>query len=215
MTINNKITLLALCVFFSVACGKKAGSSPNLDDYGTYENGKYINTFFDLETDIPSHWYLFSKEERSKLIHHNSRMNSTSRLTTSILFIASQNDYGPVVDTTAFNPSIILLAEKLKKISEVRTASDYLLITRQSLQQGDDNKVFPLNGFSTKNTNGITFTRLRIFHKMSDADSVDFTQDYYAVLHKGFALTYILTYRTENQLQKLEQILHTAKIHIQ
>ena len=133
----------------------------------------------------------------------------TSKITTVILLTALQ--YGLEVSDSVFNPNIMFLAENLDGTDKVKSPSDYLLMTRNALQQDPMPKDFPFTSFQLKNIYGTNFAQMRIVNKTSD--NQNYTQDYYVSLHKNFALSFILTYNSEIQRVALERILNTLKVN--
>ncbi len=206
-----------LIALVAVSCNKQS-QSKNFD-YGSFENGKYTNAFFDMELNLPADWHVLSQEQNANLMNNSNEFVAeenkalqhaveTSKVTTVILLTASQ--YGLEISDSVFNPNIMLLAENLDGTNKVKSASDYLLVTRNALQQDPTPKEFPFSAFQVKNINETAFSQMKVVNKVSETQS--YTQDYYVSLQRGFALSFILTYNSELQRQALEQILNSLKI---
>lgn len=214
---KTKILFSALIIsLFAISCNK---SQSDKFDYGHFENGKYTNSFFGLEMEIPTDWQVLSQEQNVNLMNNSEQMVDednkalqqaveTSKITTAILLTASQ--YGLEVSDSIFNPNIMFLAENLEGTDKVKSPSDYLLITRSALQQDPSPKEYPFSSFLVININGTDFAQMRVVNKSTENQS--YTQDYYVSLHKNFALSFILTYGSEIQRIALEQALNTLVI---
>ena len=210
---------ISICIvsLFAISCNK---NKPDKFDYGQYENGKYTNSYFGLEIEVPADWHVLSQEQNTNLMNNSEQTVAednrtlqqaieTSKITTVILLTALQ--YGLEVSDSVFNPNIMFLAENLDGTDKVKSPSDYLLMTRNALQQDPMPKDFPFTSFQLKNIYGTNFAQMRIVNKTSD--NQNYTQDYYVSLHKNFALSFILTYNSEIQRIDLERILNTLKIN--
>lgn len=205
------LILCSLPLFAWVACNRSASNNQTFD-YGTYTDGRYTNPFFNLEIDVPPHWNVFSQVQNAGLMKSEGKPQVASKVKTALLLTAAQFQEQHANDT-AFNPNLLLLAENLGNNRRIQTPSDYLKITRHALQQNPAPKVFPFHHtYPEELIHGITFVRLRVVNQATSEGTPEFTQDYFATLHRGFALTYILTYRTERQRQALEQVVRTTKI---
>lgn len=197
----------------SVSCVKKNQSEKF--DYGTYENGIYTNTFFDFALTVPAEWYVFSQDQNLNLVENSDNISEDntvlqqtiekSKVTTTILLTASQ--YGLDVPDSLFNPNIMLIAENIHGSDKIKSASDYLLLTRHALEQDPSPKEFPFPAFKLHTVNSRDFSWMRVV--TSVPDHADYTQDYYVILQNEFALTAILTYNADHQRTELEHILNT------
>lgn len=216
---NKTITIIwAFFALTVVSCNQKGGKLHNFDS-GKFENGAYVNDYFNLKMSIPADWHVLSQNQNDNLMNNSEKIISeenralqqaaeTSKITTVILLTASQ--YGLEVNDSIFNPNIMLIAENLEGSQKVNVPSDYLLTTKKALLQDPTPKQYPFSSFLLKNINGTDFSQMRVVNNVSENTS--FTQDYFVTLENGFALTYVLTYNSEIQHDALEQILQTIKI---
>jgi len=109
-----------------------------------------------------------------------------------------------------FNPSLVIVAENLKGNHNIRKANDYLLLTRKTLEQENIKREYPEKTFQEKNISGTDFSVMKV---ILDDKKMAFSQNYYVRIVNNFALTFIITYITEDQRLILEQSINTLRFN--
>lgn len=125
-------------------------------DYGRIRNEKYINTFFNLEMNVPKDWHPQNKEEIKELTNEGKKIVAAGDKNTEALIKATEINtasllvvfkYDEEDDFTDYNSNFMLIAENVKNISTKITAEQYLnhaimLIKRSSLTITEFDKEF-------------------------------------------------------------------------
>jgi|GEM_PF-6177945 len=201
-----KFKIICLPLIFSVlffSCQKKNNQSADFD-YGTLKKNVYTNQFFRFQYRIPTGWSALSEEDNRNLNNSNaSPENKTAILLTASQFALGTND-------SIFNPNIIFIAENLKGNSNVKNADNYLIFTRKALENEPVKRIYPNEKLNIKTINGIPFSTMKII--TTDSNKT-YSQDYYTRFVKDFALTFILTYSTEDERIVLENSLKSLKFN--
>lgn len=200
--------LIVLLSFVVVSCNNKESKKQHFD-YGSVENEIYQNAYFNFSVKLPADWNTMSQKQNQNLMKSTqSATLDTDKITTVILLTAYENEPGK--KDSVFNANMLILAENIKGSTRIRTASDYLLLTRQTLEKEPVKREYPDKMTGIKNINGTEFSTLRVIN--SDISNT-YSQDYYTVLVNDFAVTAILTYTTENERIILENAFGTFKFN--
>lgn len=187
-------------------------------DYGRIRNEKYINTFFNLEMNVPKDWHPQNKEEIKELTNEGRKIvaagdknteahiKATEINTASLLVVFK---YDEEDDFTDYNSNFMLIAENVKNISTKITAEQYLnhaimLIKRSSLTITEFDKEF-----EKRTINGIDFYQTTI---TIDVEGVPVYQTYLVTIENNFALSLVYSYLNEEQKSELEEkVINTIK----
>lgn len=200
--------LLRTLVFIAVV---SACSDPSArPDFGTYSNNEYTNKFFDLQFEIPKGWVVhqalgaqaIEDQVKNRLDSTNqplgARLDSVQNVITHLSIF--RHKIGSVKE---FNPSLILMSEKLppkgKKINE----RVYLALTQKQLLSTGQYQIFE-NDQTRTQIGGEDFFMLRA---TSRNDSTSITQEFYVRIMEGYALLFILSYDTNTQQKELQELL--------
>ena len=194
-------------IILSLAACNKSSHNANDFDYGKVENGKYENRFFNLKIEMPHTWFVLGKDENQNLLQSESNTkNSSSDITTEVLLTAMQYEMGK--SDTAFNANLIVLTENLKGNDRIRTAADYLMFTRKSLENQAEKREFPDNVIKTQKLDNTDFAEMKVV--VHDAE-ISYCQKYLTSIINGFALTLIQTYQYPSQQAQLDQIIKSVR----
>lgn len=187
-------------------------------DYGTFSNGTYTNSFFDLTISIPESWYVMDDESRIKLMQKGSKvvagdnknlnavMEAADLQNVSFL-ISSEHEIGSPVES---NPSIMILAENVAHAPGVKRGKDYHFHSKKLLQSSAMSVTFPKEVYEEK-VNGTPFDVMEMSMNIGGITSI---QKQYVYVAKRYALIIILSYQNEKGRQKLESILKTMKVGV-
>lgn len=204
--------VLVLAIVFS-GCKKKEPLKPNA---GTIKNGVYNNEYFGLTLNLPEDWSLQDAESSKELTKFGYKMiagddenlerslNAAAEKQQLMFFSASKYPIGtPVAD----NPSIIGTAELVKSKPGIKRGSDYLFHVRNLLETSG----IKININETKTTEkfgGVEFDMLEVVLSIGN---ISIQQKYYSTIMRDYAISFILTYTSEEGHEYLKEILKTVE----
>ena len=208
---NSKTSFITLLFLSAIVAGCSNGK-PKDFDYGNVENGKYVNSYFDMEMSIPENWIVMSQKNLDELMKQsgeivagdNKRMKAAlkaAEIKTANLLLASEYEIGSV----EVNSNISVTAENIKLASGfIKNGSDYLKQTIKMLEQTQvpyeavgDITTEIINNQEFAVMNGIIF------------DFVN--QKMYVILKNEFALIFTITYFDDEQKEVLENAVNSVK----
>ena len=210
--------LLPLIILLMISCSKDSKTA-NFD-YGKIEKNIYSNSFFKMVITLPDGWHFLTDEQNKGLMNKSSELltkeNNTinknieaSKVTTALLLTALQHEVGT---DTIFNPNMVIIAENLKNNPNVKSPADYLVLTRKTLVQ--TTQIISTDCISNVNINGTNLSTMRLISADNKTNANErIIQKYYVHILNKFAITAILTYKTEDQRLLLEQAISTLKFN--
>jgi hypothetical protein len=203
-----------LCIgIFLFAC-RQQPEIPDDFDYGRIEDGVYKNDYFNMKVSLPSTWEIQSKDQMANLVNEGEKIIEkknkgfssklkANQISTALLLIMFKNKRDSVVGQ--FNPSFMIIAENLGRISGIKTGVDYLDHLKKTLQQtGINYQVSP--GYNTRNIGGKDFDVLKATQNVGEV--MDVKTLYSVAIDKGFALTIITIFATDEQEDEITDVLH-------
>lgn len=219
--------LIILSLIFVTACGKKDEAKPKEDSktppqeqsaedklgYGKLEGHTYSNEYFGLTLQVKNDWIIQDKDNNEKLAEAGKQLISeknpelksiidASELNTVYLLTAFQHEIGAPVE---FNPSFTLIAEKISQAPGINEGKDYLYHTQRLLEETKIGYKFDKK-VERKNLGGKDFDILNSSVKYLD---IEINQSYYTAVMKGYALSVIMSYNSEDQKKALEETLNS------
>jgi hypothetical protein len=183
-------------------------------DWGSIQNSVYKNNYLGLTIPVPNDWYVLDNEMKKLLLELGKETlseASDSKITFDSSELASLNlltmfQY-PLETPVESNPSFVCVAEKISQYPNLQT-NNYLLLTKDLLQSTQMELIFEKDIYSeTIDTTSFDVMELKI-----PADSMTLTQKYYCVFIKDYALTFIITYESEEESKILDNILDDIEI---
>ena len=179
-------------------------------DYGNVINNKYQNLFFDFEMDIPDNWNAVVQNQEDDQLEQdqeNDKSEEIVRVTeidlANLIMIFKYKDGSDV----EFNPSIIVVAERINNPSTVQTEADYLKASADYLKKSKTHYDHIDDSFEKIEINGSTFSIMNVF---SNAPTLKIEQNHYTLIKNGFALTFILNSSNNEQKTELEKIIQSV-----
>ena len=206
--------LFALSIIF-FQCTEKINEIPESFDYGKSENGVYSNDFFDLKFEYDTSWVLQSKEEMNELAELGTEVLAdgdeemkqkfdAATINSAYLFTAFQYEVGSTLD---FNPSVIVMAENTKFAFGIRNGKDYLEACKKQLNQTGIDCEFN-DVYGEQKVGSAVFP---VLNTKMNYGGISVSQDYMTTVTKGFSLTFILSYTTEEQKELVYSIFESAE----
>lgn len=198
--------LIFLVIIFSACSDLKKNPKE-----GKLINNIYSNEYYNVAITIPEKWIIQNKSQ-SKETSKDENVSDDENViqadslneTTVQLLSVFQNKVGSV---ETFNPSFILMAEKLPERPAEMNERVYLMLTRKQLEQSAiytsiDNIV------KTKNLGGKIFYSLEA---RSIQNKAEINQIFYAHIFKGYALLIVISYANNEALDELSKTLSSLK----
>ncbi len=213
----NHIKVLAiLSMFFAlVGCMGNQGI-PKDFDYGTLQEDWYVNAFFDMEVKIPEGWQIQNKEAFEELVDKGEnlvagedeqfkRQIEASEVNTASLLTVFKY---PSTDSVQFNPSFSFIAENVWKYPSIQTGKDYLINTKNLLEQSQMPYSFDRDMYQMEvGTQTFDVLEAKLFYLGGEI-----RQEYICAIINGFALNIIISYMDDAQKRELRDVVDHVRI---
>jgi hypothetical protein len=211
------LTSLLLLLTILVSC-KQTPKIPTDFDYGKTENNIYANKYFDFELPVPPTWVIQDKDQVKQLNQEGQKMlaekNKTladqikaSEVSSATLLVVFRNKTDTI--TGEFNHSFTVIAENLRGITSVKKGEDYLKQAKMLMQKSNMEYRFPNEMYTAKLGNH-EFDAMDVIMTIQ---GIDVHQTYYATIEKGFALSAIASYGTDEQKKEIADVLNGFRFH--
>lgn len=209
----NIIGLILLAVF-TINCSNNG--KPKDFDYGSVENGNYINSYFDFELKVPIDWVVQSQEQidgiselGKELVAGDDKnmkaMLTAAEINSANLLAVFQYEVGSAVE---YNPNFMLVAENLKNAPGIKTGGDYLFQTRKLIKQSQLQYEYIDETFKKE------IIGTQEFYVMSlsiNYMGLNIKQQYYSTIKNGFCISAIIAFVNDEQKNDLEKVISSIK----
>ncbi len=187
---------------------------PKEPDAGKVENSVYRNEYFGLTLKLPPDWTVPDEESQRQLLDKgidvlagedkNLRavMKASGRQTVFLLTAFKYPPGAPVLS----NPSMVVFAESVRGMPGIKRGSDYHFHGRKLLESGTVEVSFPEEP-STEQLGGLDFD---VLHMVMPFGSMNVKQRHYTAVMKGYALTFAVTFTSDEEQAALERILESV-----
>ncbi|VBB43521.1 conserved exported hypothetical protein [uncultured Paludibacter sp.] len=213
---RSKIIFLSILTFAIFSC-QKSGKPENFD-YGTVNKDVYSNSFFHFQMSLPERWNVLSQKDADEqqqkgmevVAGKSNEMKKAikvSEINTANLLSAFQYPFEVAI---GFNPSLIVVAEKVSQTPSIKSANDYLLQSRKVLEQTSISFDSINNQLFTESISGKMFSKMDV---VIDGAESKVYQTYYCVLSEGFAISFILSYVNDEQKNILLNSVKSIKFN--
>ena len=176
-------------------------------DRGQLKGRLYTNNYFEFSIDVPQGWIIHNHQQQEQLndstTEHLRQMDpelgeKLASAEENVLSLLSVFKY-PVGSTEKFNPSFIVMSEKLPaKLNELA----YLALTKKQLEDTGLYQTFEIQNMPV-NIGGEDFYMLRVSSRQRDV----VTQEFYAKTFKTHVLFFILSYTTSAEKKECAAVL--------
>jgi hypothetical protein len=201
------------CYFllFAFGCKEKENRVP---DSGVVSSDRYSNKFFGFSIAVPEEWDVQTKDQ-TKIIQDAGKEEIRSSNKELAAEIDSLEDgiqqlltvFKYEVDTaTIFNPSLVIMSEKLPQVASSFDERSYLALTRSQLSSTGLYETID-DQIITQNIGGREFFIL----KVTASKEQQITQEFYTSLTKGYALILIISYSGKEERNELKKIVSSLK----
>ena len=194
---------------FIISCSDKKAI-----DFGEFEDGFYINSFFNLMLSLPDTWKVLDLESRMELMKQGGKFvagdNKNLKAAIDAADLKSLNlltayEYPPG-SAVSSNPGIMLIAEKIKHAPGIRRGSDYHFQAKKLMKLSRMQVSYPEEIYETI-IDGVSFDVM--VTEITLGPGVVLWQRQYATIMNDYALLVALTYQDEYGLGQLEEIIET------
>lgn len=211
---RNFIFLFTLCIGLFYNCKNNFGVKGF--DYGSVENSTYKNSYFNFEMNLPPTWVVQSKEQTEMIVETGKKiaagdnenlktMIKASEVNSAYLLTVFKHELGTAVP---YNPNIMILAENLKMSPGVKKGNDYLYHASRILKQSQVNYNHIDSTFDKLNFDNKEFY---IMNAILNHPNLELKQSYYTTIINGFALSFVISYASDEQKKELNSILESIK----
>lgn len=182
---------------------------PNDFDYGSIDGDVYVNDYFKFCLPFNDSWHLKSQQKMQEiakagkeLILNDSykKLIEDSAINNTYLF--NLNQFGPD-EFVAYNPSLSIVAEKTTMFPNIKRGSHYLKEVQKILNKTAVNCAFNMIDKEFI----IGKQHFDVMDISMDYLGLVITQRYYTTVKKGFSLSIIMSYTTEEQKVKLQRMI--------
>lgn len=222
-TFSMKTTLKVISFFIilSFASCKKSTSITEEEgfDYGRVRNGKYSNTFFDIELSVPKDWNIQNKEQRNAILKEGAELitedneaykealiKSAEINSANLLTVYKHNPNNQTIEE--YNTNFMLIAENIKA-GNIKSGAEYLIHAKKVLEATTMDFTYTDDTFTERDINGIQFYSMNI---KINYMGIPIHQSYLATVKNGFALGFIYSYIDNAQKDYIENnVIKTIK----
>lgn len=191
-----KLTFFVGVLMLLAGCSREKPHNP---DSGTIEDGFYTNAFFGFDLSIPEKWVVqnFKQSQNQEEVH----FQPADSLEKQIVNLLTLFKYHPA-STEEFNPSFIIMAERLPTRVSTMDEISYLTLTQQQLQKTGLYQPFDTYGTKVKLGNAEFYSM-----KVSSQSDKPVHQEFFTRIKDGYALVFITSYVNAEQKAELDTIL--------
>ena len=208
------IVLLTLCILLTVGCTQIIEASTNkVISMGEMNDHTYTNDYFGLEFSLPQSWTILTEDEIEIITQAGAELVADgneeleeelelSEVKTLNLVYSYKHDLSYA---EAFNPSISCIAENLGLAGVViRSGEDYLDQVVALFEEAG--MPVTVNDIAKEKLDSVEFDVLNV--------TIDYGiavyQKYYSTVMDGYALNFIISYTSEDELAEFDSILETV-----
>lgn len=214
-----KIKISLLVMLITVVFGCKTNETMKGFDYGKVDNNVYTNSFFNFKMALPSEWHVQSQEQTEAIAEMGKeivagddknlkRVLEASEINSAYLLTIFKYEMGTATDS--YNPNLMLVAENLKLVPGIKTGGDYLFQTRKLLEQSGIN--YDYIDEEVKKTI-IKNEEFYIMNLAINHMGHTIKQRYYSKIEKGFAVSIIVSFVTEEQKKEVENMINSLQFN--
>lgn len=211
---KNIIYLFIVTVLLS--CSDQKKKLPENFDFGKIENGSYQNDYFDMEVLFNPNWIVQDKQAMNNLVERGSDLVTgdnknlksivkASQVNTAYLLAVFKHEVGAAVE---YNPSFMIVAENTKNFPGIKNGKDYLFHAKKLLKQTQMSYSFEKEVFEQK----IGKSLFHVMEAKLDYMGKIIIQEYISTVNRGFSLSFIISYTTEEEKNELYEVINNIKI---
>jgi hypothetical protein len=216
MSRSGTLNIIHIAVFgiLLVGCSRKKASDEI--DFGEFVNSVYTNKYFGLSVTVPSDWSIQDQEARQRLMNVGVKMVAGEDKNLKAAIKASEPQTvsllaafrHPVGSPLPFNPNIMVIGEMVRQWPGIQRGKDYHFQVKQTLQNSQMEVSFPGEDY-TERVGGAEFDVLDQELKIR---GLVVKQRYHTIIKKGYALSVILSFTSDQEEAALRKVLETVSL---
>ncbi len=203
--------LLVVTVALSGGCGR---DQDDKIDFGKVRDSVYKNDYFGMSVELPPDWSVLDLETRHELLDQGTEMVAgedrglksalkASKMRTVSLFTVLRHPLGTPV---LHNQHIQCWAERVDHLPGIQSGKDYLFHTKRVAEMGHLTISFPGDMF-VESIGGREFDAMQ---SEISLPGMTIVSNYYTTIMKGYALSFYISFSTEEEESSLTEILDTV-----
>ncbi len=180
-----------------------------VDVRGSFDGSVYSNKVLGFKINVPAGWeaqdrdtqkqFAANATEKSNAANEGKPGVKASLARTTLLFILVRPT------ATATNPNIFGMTEDIRLAFNVRTPEQYLMAARKA---GENTPVLFDNYTTSETINGIDFAWMGATAKNP---AVNVSQRYYVAIRNHYAISFVMTFHSEQEFQWCMEVLNSIK----
>ena len=190
------------------------GGAPSLDA-GSVKDSTYTNSYFGMQLRIPEGWQVQDNEATRALLERGkalaagddknlNSMYSASELRSLTLLTVFKHPLGSPVE---FNPSFMCMVERIEGLPGLKNGSDYLFHVRKGLSLSKIQHSFEKEIYN-QTVGGIVFG---VLDTTLTIGTNTIHQKYFSTLLKGYALSFIISFSSDQELQSHNKTIESIR----
>lgn len=208
---------IGLLLLHLIACQSSPPKEATQEAFelGTITTGHYHNAYFGLDIYFDPTWNVQEEEQlelmeqagEELLVGDNETLKAAldaATINTAYLLTIFKYPLGTRVD---YNPNFVALVENVSNFSDIETGANYLFHVQQLLAQTALEYQFEEVYEQRVGTKIFHVLDLTAHHK-----GMDIQQSYWSTIEKGFCLSFILSYHSEQEKEELMAIVNQARM---
>ncbi|TDY04356.1 hypothetical protein [Thiohalophilus thiocyanatoxydans] len=211
---NKSILLVIFAAIVSVACTESGSGSDSPVTVNSSGN-TYVNGFFGMSVEKPDDWYAQSSEEAIMLQQQDGKILSADGENMEAMIEAAMESTLPLFGffkkppgtPGTINTNVLSVAENIKMYPDIEKPCDYINAMKEVLEQGQLDYQFDSDCQTTRlggKVSGHMDASLTVANH-------DVSQSYYALINKGYAISFIQTYADEQGAKNVAYIMDSIR----
>lgn len=184
-------------------------------DSGSLFEGTYSNDYFGFTLIVPDSWYALDKEGMHEVTQQGTRMvTANNRNLKAAVKAGEKNSFNllmayqhPPGTSVTFNPSIGCVAEKVSHLPGIKRGRDYLQNIKKFMAMSRVKMDFS-EDIEPVNLGGVEFDFL---YGEANMGLLTVSQEYYASVRKGYALSFVISYVNDHQYSRLQDAIDSIR----
>jgi hypothetical protein len=203
-----RLLILGIISILVASCNNSVATST--PDEGVISNNVYENKYFSFSLPLPDGWAVADSKAKESMRQTSKElvakddpaleaaMNKAEQTTYQLLTLSEK----PIGTSPSPNPSIIVGAEKVSQVPSIKNGNDYISQATKILIQQLPYE--PLEKIYEYDLAGKPFYRTDL---VLNTQVGRLNQSYISMVSKEYALTFILTGQTKEEISRLENII--------
>jgi hypothetical protein len=207
-----KCATVAAALIATASCGPRPVASGS----EKVSENTYRNHAFGVIVTAPDGWFVMDNAQTRKMMDAglDVAVGDNERLKAAAHASAQQSgnlfaffEYAPGTPVE-FNPSVVGVTENLSTAPGVKTGRDYFFHVRKIMEQSTIKPEF-MGDYQSRKIDGRDFDVMRLQMVVNGATV---KQNYYAARHGDYAISFIQSYNSDEQLQATDAVIDSIRL---